>query len=191
MRETRRLVFLELDRFLFVAGSPPGKYARYADRLIAVCLTQGAAQHVVDLDAANGYDNEVRVGEGEVRDKGLRLLSDGRVVSGIKDLDVISFFREDPRLPLPTNRHLRKSVVADLPTLGERRLDFMKKGVPADTIAQAGGGDARDVVRAYLRQTRHGQLYLSRKSVIGLHPDAMFCEPIWRTRRTVVGEMNE
>ena len=43
MREVRRLAFEELDRFLFAAGSPPGKYARYADRLVAICLAQGAA----------------------------------------------------------------------------------------------------------------------------------------------------
>lgn len=110
---------------------------------------------------------------------------DGRVVSGIKDLDVILFFREDARLPLPTNRHLRKSVVVDLPTLGKRRLDLMKKGVPEDMLAQGGDDHPREIVRAYLRRTRHGLRYLSLKSVIGLHPEAIFCKALWRTRRLV------
>ena len=181
----RQLALLELDRFLFSAGSPPGKYARYKDRLIAICLAQGAAQHLVDLEVTDAYDNEVSVDETEVRKKGFRVLSDGRVVSGIKDVDVIFFFREDMRLPLPTNRHLRKSVVADLPILGRRRLDLMKKGVPEDMLAQEGDDHPRDVVRTYLRRSRHGLRYLSLKSMIGLHPEAIFCEPLWRTRRWV------
>lgn len=66
MREVRRLAFSELDRFLFAAGSPPGKYARYEERLIAVCLAQGAAQHLVDLEVTDVYDNEVSVDEAEI-----------------------------------------------------------------------------------------------------------------------------
>ena len=186
LQEVRRLALSEMERFLHAAGSPPGKYSLYADRLVAICLAQGAAQHLVDLDAASAYDNEVRVDEVEVRDKGSRVLHDGRVLSGVKDLDVIFFFREDGRLPLPTNRHLRKSEVADLPTLGRRRLDFMKKGVPEGMLAQARGDRPQDVVRTYLRRSRHGSLYLSRKSVIGLHPPEIFDERIWATRRLAV-----
>lgn len=44
-------------------GSPPGKYSRYTSRLIAICLAQGVAQHLVDLDVTDVYDNEVAVGE--------------------------------------------------------------------------------------------------------------------------------
>lgn len=186
LREVRRLALSEMERFLYAAGSPPGKYSLYADRLVAICLAQGAAQHLVDLDAASAHDNEVRVDETGVRDKGLRVLPDGRVLSGVKDLDVVFFFREDDRLPLPTNRHLRKSVVADLPTLGRRRLDFMKKGVPEGMLEQTGGDRPRDVVRTYLRRSRHGSLYLSRKSVIGLHPPEIFDARIWATRRLAV-----
>ncbi|CAA9476350.1 MAG: hypothetical protein AVDCRST_MAG05-960 [uncultured Rubrobacteraceae bacterium] len=186
LQEVRRLALSEMERILYAAGSPPGKYSLYADRLVAICLAQGAAPHLVELDAAGAYDNEVRVDEAEVRDKGLRVLPDGRVLSGVKDLDVVFFFREDGRLPLPTNRHLRKSVVAELPTLGRRRLDFMKKGVPEGMPAQTGGDRPRDVVRAYLRRSRHGSLYLSRKSVIGLHPPGIFDERIWATRRLAV-----
>ncbi|CAA9465829.1 MAG: hypothetical protein AVDCRST_MAG05-38 [uncultured Rubrobacteraceae bacterium] len=91
LREVRRLALSEMERFLYAAGSPPGKYSLYADRLVAICLAQGAAQHLVDLDAASAHDNEVRVDETGVRDKGLRVLPDGRVLSGVKDLDVVFF----------------------------------------------------------------------------------------------------
>lgn len=182
-REVSRHAFAELDRFLNAAGSPPGKYSRYADRLIAICLAQGAAQHFVDLEEVTAFDNEVHVGRAKVKDKGFRVLPNGRVISGIKDIDVIFFFREDERLPLPIVRHLRKSVTAHFPTLGERRLDFMKKSMSEEIVAKARGEHPRDIVRSYLQGTRHGLCYLSKKSVIGLYPEDMFCEPVWRTKR--------
>ena len=116
LREVRRLALSEMERFLYAAGSPPGKYSLYADRLVAICLAQGAAQHLVDLDAAGAYDNEVRVDESEVRDKGLRVLPDGRVLSGVKDLDVVFFFpggRPAAAPNQPASAQERRGGVAD------------------------------------------------------------------------------
>ena len=190
MQEVRRHAFLELDRFLNVAGTPPGKYSRYADRLLAICLAQGAAQHLIDLEVgAAAFDNEVRVSLLEIRDKGLCVSPTGRVISGIKDVDVLFFFREDEDLPLTNNRHLRKSVVANLGSLGKRRLDFMKKGMAESILAKAESDHPRDTTRAYLRESRHGRRYLARKSLIGLYPEAIFCQPVWRTRRLASGSI--
>lgn len=175
--------FSELDRFLNAAGTPPGKYSCYAGRLIGMCLAQGAAQHVVDLGGSNTFDNEVCISQTEIHDKGFRVRPDGRVISGIKDIDVIFFFREKECLPLPKNRHLRKSLVANFQALGERRLDFMKKGISEDILTQAVSNHPRDVFRAYLEGTDHGRRYLSKKSLIGLYPEAIFCEPLWRAKR--------
>ena len=113
LQEVRYHALSELERFINASDTPPGKYSRYADRLVAICLVQGAAQHFVELEYATAFDNQVRVGQAKIQDKGFRVLSDGRVISGIKDMDVIFFFREDEGLPLPRNLHLRKSVVAD------------------------------------------------------------------------------
>ena len=174
-----------MDRFLNAAGTPPGKYSRYADRLIAICLAQGTAQHLVDhLNDSSAFDNEVFVSQTEIRDKGFRVLPNGRVIYGIKDIDVFFFFREDENLPLPNNRHLRKSVVADLRALGERRLDFMKKGISESILVKATGGHTHELARAYLRESLHGRRYLSKKSLIGLYPETVFCLPIWRTKHS-------
>ena len=62
----------------------------------------------------------------------------------------------------------------------------MKKGVPEGMLEQTGGDRPRDVVRTYLRRSRHGSLYLSRKSVIGLHPPEIFDGRIWASRRLAV-----
>jgi hypothetical protein len=182
-REIVRHSFSELDRFLNVAGTPPGKYSRYSRGLIGMCLVQGAAQHVVDVGGPNTFDNEVCIGQAEVHDKGFQVRPDGRVISGIKDIDVIFFFRDEECLPLPKNRHLRKSLVVNFRALGKRRLDFMKKGIPEGILTRAVSDHPRDIFRAYVEGTDHGCRYLSKKSLIGLYPEKIFCEPLWCTKR--------
>ena len=71
------------------------------------------------------------------------------------------------------------SPVCHFRKLGMRRVDFMKKGVGADME----GLDIRDVVRRYVTQTDHGCSYLSKKSVIALHPAPFFASAVWATRR--------
>jgi hypothetical protein len=182
LHEVRHYTLSEVDRFLNVAGTPPGKYLRYADRLIGVCLAHGAAQHFVDLQSAGTFDNEVSVSRAEINRKGFRVLRNGRVINGINDLDVYFFFRQDEILPIP-NRYRRKSLMVNLEALGERRLDFMRKGIPESVLTQAASDHPRDIIRAYIQESHHGRHYLSKKSLIGLHPDALFGQLAWQTRR--------
>jgi hypothetical protein len=182
---TREIVsysFSELDRSLKAAGTPPGKYSRHAGGLIGMCLMQGATKHVVDLSGSNTFDNEVCIRQTEIHDKGLRVRPDGRVISGIKDIDVI-FFREEGCLPLPKNQRLSKSLVANFQALGERRTDFMSKGISEDILARAMSNHPRDIFRAYLEGTDYRRRYLSKRSLIGLYPEEIFCEPLWQTKR--------
>ena len=187
LEEIRHLALVELDRFLNAAGFPPGEYRRYVDRLIAVCVAQGTAQHLLDLHETSQFDNEVFISHDKIKAKGLRVLADGRVINGIKDIDVWFFFRRDDGLPIPNARHCRKSETAELQSLGERRLDFMKKGIAAGVLKEAGPGDPRDSIRAYLRTTAHGRRFLSRKSMVGLYPEAIFDQVVWATRRLTRG----
>jgi hypothetical protein len=145
--------FSELDRSLKAAGTPPGKYSRYAGGLIGMCLMQGATKHVVDLSGSNTFDNEVCIRQTEIHDKGFRVRPDGRVISGIKDIDVI-FFREEGCLPLPKNQRLSKSLVANFQALGERRIDFMSKGISEDILARAMSNDPRDIFSELILKAR-------------------------------------
>jgi hypothetical protein len=182
LREIVRLSLEELTRFTAKAGNPPGKYAPYLERLIAVCLCQGAAQHYVDLQNAERFDSEVLVNADEIRDKGFRTLPTGQVASGVKDVDVVFFFEHYAPVPIPNVRHCRKSLYADLPTLGKRRIDFMKKTVLPEVVETAEARQPSAVVSAYVKLTRHGH-YLGTKSVIGLYPDNIMGLAIWRSRR--------
>lgn len=139
LREIAWLSLQKMNRFTTRAGHPRGKYAPYLERLIGICLCQGAAQHHVDVQDSNGFDSEVFVSADEIREKGLRVLPTGQVVSGVKDVDVVFFFEHYAPISIPLVRHCRKSVYADLPKLRKRRIDFMKKTVPIEVIESVGG----------------------------------------------------
>lgn len=181
--EIRRLSLIELHRFLSDVGRPPGKYQSYGSQLLAICLIQGAAQHFADTRSDLLVDHEVTVTQGEIEENGYFAEPDGRIVSGVKDIDVMFFFRHIPAVPIPNRKHCNKRIRAELARLGQRRLDCMKKGVRPDIL----GGHADDarlgIIRRYVQETKHGKEYLSKKSVIGLHPQAIFGQPIWISRR--------
>jgi hypothetical protein len=173
----------ELRRFLEQAGTPAGKFQSYRDRLLAVCLVQGVAQHFVDTRPDLHADHEVEVTQSEIDEKGYRVNPDGRVTNGVKDIDVIFFFRHDPGVAIPNQRHCRKSSEHDLARLGRRRLDFMKKGVHLDALGLGVDTDPVRLVRFYLAQTDHGRDYLSKKSAVGLFPPSIFGRTLWASRR--------
>src|SRR5439155_25631755 len=87
----------ELRRFLKTGN---GKYAVYQERLIAVCLCQGAAKHFLDQQ------------------------------TGVKDIDIWFFFEEHDLVRISNFRNARKSLVLALPRFGTKRIDIMKKSVP-------------------------------------------------------------
>jgi hypothetical protein len=148
--------------------------------LIAICLGQGAAQHFVDLQDLSVFDNEVLVSPEKIAAKGHNVLPSGQVISGIKDIDIWFFFEHDDAIPIPNIRHCRKSVTTHFRNIGERRLDFMKKGVSETLSRQITSPNPKVIVRSYLQSTEHGQRYLSRKSLVGLYPVSVFEHLFWQ-----------
>jgi hypothetical protein len=183
LREIAQYGLNEFERFIKQAGCPKGKYLRYRDRLIAGCLVQGAAQHYIDLLPLANFDNICIVGENEIFEKGYKVTPEGLALSGVKDIDLIIFFHQDPLCPIPTRRHCMKSFSIDLSSLGPRRFDVMKKGVKESVLINEATATPSSAVRAYLKYTDHGRNYLAVKSVIGLFPESVFGLVIWATRR--------
>jgi len=191
LREIRDCSLREVDRFVTQAGSPPGKFRCYEAKLVAICLCQGAAQHFIDAQDAPHFDNTEFVPETEIGEKGYQVLPNGRVISGVNDIDVCIFFQHDDAVPIPNRRHCMKSIKALFSGLGHRRVDFLKKGIPAWVIEDAKGSGASEIVRSYVRNTPHGQGHLGRKSVVGLYPDRIFGNVLWRTLRLIPDGVNE
>ncbi len=179
LRKIREYALEELERFLTCAGSPRGKYRRYENRLIAICLGQGAAQHFVDLQELSVFDNEVKVDQEEINERGYEIEPNGNVISGVKDIDVWFFFEQDDDLKIPDIKNCRKSIQKDFGNLGTRNIDFLKKGLIRK-------GSHRKTVRSYLKgNNRSGNAwwYLAQKSLVGLEPKSLFGEILWATKR--------
>ena len=180
----------ELRRFLEEAGTPRGKYGGYRDRLLAVCLVQGAAQHFVDTRVNLKPDHQIELDQVKIHEKGYVVTDEGRVISGVKDIDILFFFRNDIRVPIPNIKHCRKETYwKPSSELGERRFDLMKKGL-SDHLA-FGEIDPQEIVRRYLEKTNHGHKYLAKKSIVGLHPPSIFAKPLWITHRWARGRLPE
>jgi len=187
LREILDCAIRELDRFLMLAGRPPGKFKVYGDRLITISLCQGSAQHFVDLQGRSDFDNIVLVTQRELDEKGYRVTPTGRIVNGVNDIDVCLFFQQLASVPIPNRNHCIKSATGRFSGLGERRLDFLKKGVSREVIGSAGSSEPTEVIRSYMRNTPHGRQHLSRKSVIGLYPARVFGKVLWRSLRAMEG----
>jgi hypothetical protein len=105
-----------------------------------------------------------------------------------KDIDICLFFRHDPVVPIPVRNHCLKSVYATLsPELGERKFDFMKKGVQ-ESVA-LGANNATGIMRHYIASTAHGRNFLAKKSIVGLGPSSVFAKPLWVTHRWTEGRL--
>ena len=184
LRDLRNLcphVDEEIDRFCVEVAS--GKYSSYRQRLLAVLLVRGAGQHFVDSRLELMADHDVNVSREIVKEKGHLVADDGRVINGVKDVNILILFDAIPTVPIPTRNHCLKQIYATLPGLGGRKIDLAKKSVEGDVTI--GANDAASVVRAYVQKTCHGQWSLARKSVIGLYPEWIFGLPLWISRRWV------
>ena len=173
----------EIDRFCVEVAA--GKYSSYRQRLLAVLLVQGAGQHFVDSRPELKADHDVKVSREAVEAKGHIVANDGRVISGVKDVNILLLFDAIPAVPIPARNHCLKQIYATLPGLGERKIDLAKKSIDGDVTI--GANDTAGSVRAYVQKTRHGQWFLSQKSVIGLYPEWIFGLPLWISRRWVQG----
>lgn len=118
------------------------RYTVYADRLVLIALCQGAAQHYY------GGGN------------------------GVKDVDLWLFFEEHPVVRIPHIANCRRSISVTFPALGVRRVDLMKKMIPANFVVP---GDPLMTVKSYLTGSQNTTpVYLSQKPVVGLYPGSHF-----------------
>ena len=124
----------------------------YRDRLFAVALCQGAALHYID--------NE----------------------TGIKDLDVWSFFRAHPKRPFPYRRRAKLDfgdpkfgTTRDSPHFTGRRVDHIGRSILAE-----GYSDPVAVLRRYLHAgATESARRLSRKGVVLVHPARFLGTVVW------------
>ena len=127
--EMQKYALEELQRFLFEMGKPIGKYSVYKDKLIAICLCQGAAQHYVDTLNIYEFDKIIPIENKEIQARKLRINKYGKVLFGINDIDIWYFFEEDDVIKIPNRRNCKKTTNKLFTNLGERRIDFMKKAL--------------------------------------------------------------
>jgi hypothetical protein len=167
----------EFKRVISTMSYPPGKYRTYEDKLIAICLLQGVAQHIIDIGQETVFDNRVDLTDEDIRCKGYKVLENGRVVSGIKDVDLCLFFRAS-QPPLP-RKH--KAILYEFSGLGYRRVDLIKAGIGEGILTQASTGKRADIIRAYMKHARRGIDYWSRKSAVGIYPIEIHGQRIWKT----------
>ena len=174
----------ELKRFLNEAGTPQGKYSVYKNRLIAVCLCQGAAQYFFELwlMGKEPEDKVVEVKQKEIEEKSLKV-KDKIVLSGIKDIDIWFFFEEHPEIEIPHIRNMRKSIILEIPGLGKRRIDFMKKMIAKSILENS--TSIEEIIRKYLALETNSARFLSEKSIIGVYPEKLFAKPIWKVKRII------
>lgn len=179
--QMREFALAELDRFLYRSGSPRGKYQVYDNRLITICLCQGAAQHYAQSQPLLTYDRTVHIPSKIVRQKGYRLGRRGRVLAGIKDIDFCFFFHRHPEIRIPDINNCRKHIVGSFDRLGDCDLDFMKKTISDGLVASAKSGRPTDIIRSYLRNahTLTSNCW-AEASVVGLYPNPLFGRLIWR-----------
>lgn len=153
LQEIRQYAIEELNRFLYKVGNPEGKYKVYKKKLIAICLCQGAAQHFLD----------------------------GK--TGIRDIDVWFFFEEDANVRIPDRRNMRCSKYKSLKNIGEKKIDFLKKGIKRDIVNMSKSKKPEDILRSYLQNanTRTSQ-ELAKRPAVGLYPDKIFGKVVWKGR---------
>lgn len=124
----------------------------YRNRLFAIVLCQGAALHYVD----------------------------GR--NGIKDFDVWSFFRANPRRAFPCRRNATEDfgIAKFGKTLGYgnfigRRVDLLGRSLPVSTSRPA-----EEILRCYLSERRSvSARKLSEKAMVIIHPEAQLGQVVW------------
>ena len=150
LKEIEQYAKEELKRFLNEVGNPKGKYRVYENKLIAICLCQGAAQHFVD----------------------------GK--TGIKDIDVWFFFKEDKNVKIPDIKNMRYSVHKKFTNIGDKSIDFLKKAIKQDIINKSESVKPEDILKSYLQNGNTStSKYLASKSVVGLFPPEILGKIIW------------
>ena len=148
--DLKRLVPLVLSK-LKEAFARTEVAALYQGRLRALTLCQGASQHYIDR------------------------------CNGVKDIDVWSFFEGGLAKPFPVRSvwnadfgasHLGRSA-DDLGYSG-RRIDIMGRSIPMAPNEPVG-----IAIQKWLKGGSTSGWYISKRPVIGLHPEGLFGRKLW------------
>jgi hypothetical protein len=149
-RRSDRITRQVLDRLSEIAAADRDdrfkrkpRWAPYRDRVLCVALCQGAALHYVD----------------------------GK--NGVKDLDVWTFFAEDPVGPFPPR--WRREKAFDLEPFRGHYVDLLGRSLHEEI-----GADPKGLVRRYLSQPRTATARaLARKAVVLLDPEPLRGTVAW------------
>lgn len=121
------------------------RYAPYQSKVACVALCQGTALHFID----------------------------GK--TGVKDLDVWTFYYESPSIPFPYRRHAREDFGPSHLTNWSRRVDLMARTLPVRP-----GTDPAKMLREYLtRKPTKTAYFLAKKAVVLIDPASRRSEVIW------------
>jgi hypothetical protein len=151
------------DQQSFFVRNP--RLAVYRKRLLLIALCQGAALHYVDGP------------------------SGARKKNGVKDLDVYSFYAEDPKVSWPYRRHGVKDFgKSEFGFHPNKKKDFVGRHVDlmGRALSVAPDADPVQAVRAWLATSNNKTPRLLReKAVVGLYPARYRGKIIWDPRSGV------
>ena len=156
--DLRRVAELALADLRGLYARRPQTGSLYANRLLALCLCQGAAEHFV------------------------------RPGPGVKDFDVWAFYRAHPARAFPYRRRgtvdFGPSRFGRHPNdvgFAGRRVDIIGRSISAK-----GKQDAFDAIRAWLRERPSTSAWhLSQRPVVVVYPEHGFGKVIWDPARDV------
>ena len=171
----------EFDRLIKDVAA--GKYRVYENKLIAICLCQGAAQHVVESKGLSECDHTDPVSKDEIDSKNLRVDETNQVLSGIKDFDIWFFFEDDENIKIPNPRNMRKSIEVEIPGMGSRIIDFMKKGVGNRKSGYSVNKPKDSIIQYLTKRGTPAANNLKRKSVIAIYPESIAGDVMWSVKR--------
>lgn len=141
------------------------------------------AQHFVENQSIKEYDYIDYVDSNEIEQKGYKICNDGQVLSGIKDVDIWFFFEEDKNVKIPDIKNMKKTIVEDLPEIGRKKIDFMKKAVGKKSDGFDSSMPKESVIKYITARGTGTSKHLKRKSIIGLYPEYISGEILWAVKR--------